>query len=58
MATKQDKADQHGSIGQQMGNQAQQRAADAGGSTGVDPFLPPPNQVAETGSWWRRRQNP
>ena len=40
-----------GSIGQQMGNQAQQRAADAGGSTGVDPFLPPPNQVAETGSY-------
>ena len=38
-------------IGQQMGNQAQQRAADAGGSTGVDPFLPPPNQVAETGSY-------
>jgi hypothetical protein len=40
-----------GSIGQQIGNQAQQRAADAGGSTGVDPFLPPPNQVAETGSY-------
>ena len=40
-----------GSIGQQMGNQAQQRAADAGGSTGADPFLPPPNQVAETGSY-------
>ena len=30
---------------------AQQRAANAGGSTGVDPFLPPPNQVAETGSY-------
>ena len=40
-----------GSISQQIGNQAQQRAADAGGSTGVDPFLPPPNQVAETGSY-------
>jgi hypothetical protein len=40
-----------GSIGQQIGNQAQQRAADTGGSTGVDPFLPPPNQVAETGSY-------
>ena len=40
-----------GSIGQQIGNQAQQGAADAGGSTGVDPFLPPPNQVAETGSY-------
>jgi hypothetical protein len=40
-----------GSIGQQMGNQAQQRAADASGSTGADPFLPPPNQVAETGSY-------
>jgi hypothetical protein len=40
-----------GSIGQQMGNQAQQGAPDAGGSTGVDPFLPPPNQVAETGSY-------
>lgn len=40
-----------GSIGQQIGNQAQQRAADAGGSTGVDSFLPPPNQVAETGSY-------
>lgn len=40
-----------GSVGQQIGNQAQQRAADAGGSTGVDPFLPPPNQVAETGSY-------
>ena len=38
-------------IGQQISNQAQQRAADAGGSTGVDPFLPPPNQVAETGSY-------
>ena len=30
---------------------AQQRAANAGGSTGVDPFLPQPNQVAETGSY-------
>jgi hypothetical protein len=40
-----------GSIGQQMGNQAQQGASDAGGSTGADPFLPPPNQVAETGSY-------
>ncbi len=40
-----------GSVGQQIGNQAQQIAADAGGSTGVDPFLPPPNQVAETGSY-------
>ena len=40
-----------GSIGQQMGNKAQQGAPDAGGSTGVDPFLPPPNQVAETGSY-------
>ena len=40
-----------GSIGQQMGNQAQQGAPDAGGSTGADPFLPPPNQVAETGSY-------
>ena len=40
-----------GSISQQIGNQAQQRAADAGGSTSVDPFLPPPNQVAETGSY-------
>jgi len=40
-----------GSIGQQIGNQAQQGAADAGGSTGVDSFLPPPNQVAETGSY-------
>ena len=40
-----------GSISQQINNQAQQRAADAGGSTGVDPFLPPPNQVAETGSY-------
>ena len=40
-----------GSIGQQIGNQAQQRAADVGGSTSVDPFLPPPNQVAETGSY-------
>lgn len=40
-----------GSVGQQIGNQAQQRAADVGGSTGVDPFLPPPNQVAETGSY-------
>ena len=40
-----------GSIGQQIGNQAQQGAADAGESTGVDPFLPPPNQVAETGSY-------
>ena len=30
---------------------AQQRAANAGGSTGVDPFTPPPNQVAETGSY-------
>ena len=40
-----------GSIGQQMGNQAQQGAPDAGGSTGVDSFLPPPNQVAETGSY-------
>jgi hypothetical protein len=38
-------------IGQQISNQAQQRAADAGGSTSVDPFLPPPNQVAETGSY-------
>jgi hypothetical protein len=38
-------------IGQQISNQAQQRAVDAGGSTGVDPFLPPPNQVAETGSY-------
>ena len=38
-------------IGQRISNQAQQRAADAGGSTGVDPFLPPPNQVAETGSY-------
>jgi len=40
-----------GSISQQIGNEAQQRAADAGGSTSVDPFLPPPNQVAETGSY-------
>ena len=40
-----------GSIGQQMGNEAQQGAPDAGGSTGADPFLPPPNQVAETGSY-------
>jgi hypothetical protein len=38
-------------IGQRISNQAKQRAADAGGSTGVDPFLPPPNQVAETGSY-------
>lgn len=38
-------------IGKQISNQAQQRAADAGGSTSVDPFLPPPNQVAETGSY-------